>query len=88
MSDYAHVCIVICAEFLLATGCAYVAIDACISGLDSQSLKRLKLTPEKLSVLSSGIAAIAASEYCLGRILARTELAEGLVLDRISCSIG
>ena len=58
------------------------------SGLDQQSLKRLKLTSEKISVLVAGITAIANDEPCLGRMLAQTELADGLVLDKLSCSLG
>jgi len=58
------------------------------SGLDQQSLKRLKLTPEKINVLVAGITAIAEDEPCIGRMLAQTELADGLLLDKLSCSLG
>ena len=58
------------------------------SGLETQSLKRLKLTPDKLSTLCLGITNIAHEPVCIGKLLEQTELAEGLILDKISCSLG
>mmetsp|Transcript_13803 Transcript_13803/g.23023 ORF Transcript_13803/g.23023 Transcript_13803/m.23023 type:complete len:772 (+) Transcript_13803:20-2335(+) len=56
--------------------------------LSLQMLNRLKLTKDKLDTLSKGIRAIASSEDPIGQVLAKTELAESLVLDKVSCPIG
>ena len=58
------------------------------AGLEGQLLKRLKLTPEKLRTLEEGIRSIAAQDEPLDRLLAKTELAAGLELEKISCPIG
>lgn len=52
------------------------------------NLKRLQLTVEKLQVLSAGIRSISGQEEPIGALESRTELTEGLVLDKISCPIG
>ena len=74
-------------EILAANALDYAAAEK--NGLDGQMLNRLKLTSEKLNVLSTGICSIAAeSNVCLDKILDTTEIATDLVLNKISCSIG
>lgn len=51
-------------------------------------LKRLQLTEDKLDTLCKGIRSIAEQDEPLDALLSRTELADGLVLDKRSCSIG
>ena len=58
------------------------------SGIAGPSLKRLKLTPEKLRTLVEGIRSIAAQDEPIGELLARTELADGLVLEKLTSPIG
>jgi gamma-glutamyl phosphate reductase len=53
------------------------------AGLEGPALKRLKLTDEKIQALMDGIRAIAAQDEPIGRILARTELSEDLILDKV-----
>lgn len=50
--------------------------------------KRLRFDEAKLSDVLSGLRALAAMEDPIGREQLRTELAEGLVLSRVSCPIG
>ena len=52
------------------------------------NLKRLRLTKEKLDVLSDGIRSIARQEEPIGALQSRMELSEGLILDKISTPIG
>ena len=49
---------------------------------------RLKLSRPKLDTLAAGIRSIAAAEEPLGRVLRRTELAEGLELEQVTAPIG
>ena len=58
------------------------------SGITGPSLKRLKLTPEKLRTLVEGIRSIAAQDEPIGELLTRTELADGLVLEKLTSPIG
>lgn len=67
------------------------AIDlaaAARDGVEGALVQRLKLTPAKLATLAAGVRAIAAQPEPLGRVLARTEIAEGLVLDKTTAAIG
>ena len=57
-------------------------------GLLGQLLKRLRLTPEKIDALVDGIKSIANQEEPIGKLLSRTELAEGLELQKVTCPIG
>lgn len=50
--------------------------------------KRLRFDGAKLSDVLSGLRALAAMEDPIGREQLRTELADGLVLSRVSCPIG
>lgn len=56
--------------------------------LSKATLDRLKLTRHKLEEMAHSMAAVA--ELCdpIGRVLQRTELDTGLMLDRISCPLG
>lgn len=55
----------------------------------SQALyQRLVLTPEKLGGMIAGVRAVAALPDPAGRILARTLLDEGLVLEKVTCPLG
>lgn len=65
---------------------AETALVDCL--LDIQVVSRLKLTHEKLATLVEGIRAIADQTEPIGQLLLRTELAEGLVLEKSSCPIG
>jgi len=51
-------------------------------------LQRLILKPAKLEQLASGIRAIAKQEEPIGRLIQRMEVAQGLVLDKITAPIG
>ena len=50
--------------------------------------KRLRFDEAKLTDVLSGLRALAAMEDPIGREQLRTELADGLVLSRVSCPIG
>lgn len=55
----------------------------------SQALyQRLVLTPEKLRGMIAGVRAVAELPDPAGRILARTLLDEGLVLEKVTCPLG
>jgi len=51
-------------------------------------LQRLVLKPAKIQILADGIRAIAAQEEPIGRLLTRTEVADGLILDKVTAPIG
>lgn len=51
-------------------------------------LNRLRLTDQKLDSLVDGIRSIARQEEPVGKVLARTELSAGLVLEKTTCPIG
>jgi len=57
-------------------------------GLSGPSLKRLILNREKLTTLCDGIRQIACSPEPLGKLVSRTEVSQGLILDKITCPIG
>lgn len=57
-------------------------------GSNIQSLKRLLLTKEKLATLCDGIRQISRISEPLGKLISRTELAQDLILDKITCPIG
>ena len=50
--------------------------------------QRLKLTNEKIQTLVAGLRALAAAEDPLGTLLARTQLDENLILDKITIPLG
>eukprot|EP00198_Chlamydomonas_reinhardtii_P006367 XP_001695703.1 glutamic-gamma-semialdehyde dehydrogenase [Chlamydomonas reinhardtii] len=51
-------------------------------------MQRLVLKPAKIAQLAEGIRAIAAQEEPLGRLLRKVEVAEGLILDKVTVPIG
>lgn len=57
-------------------------------GLAAPSLKRLKFDEGKLRDVCAGLRSLAAMEDPIGHEQLRTELAQGLVLSRVSCPIG
>ncbi|MDO5376698.1 MAG: glutamate-5-semialdehyde dehydrogenase [Clostridia bacterium] len=57
-------------------------------GLSAPALKRLRFDEGKLADVCRGLRALAAMEDPIGRVQLRTELADGLVLTRVSCPIG
>ena len=56
--------------------------------LEPALAQRLKLSEEKLLTLVDGLRELERAEDPLGRILARTELDDGLVLDKVSVPLG
>ena len=57
-------------------------------GLAAPALKRLKFDAHKLNDVCAGLEQLAAMDDPIGQEQLRTELADGLVLSRISCPIG
>lgn len=57
-------------------------------GLSAPALKRLKFDQSKLDDVCAGLRALAQMEDPIGHEQLRTELAEGLILSRVSCPIG
>jgi glutamate-5-semialdehyde dehydrogenase len=56
--------------------------------LEPAMAQRLQLSAEKLATLVSGLRGLEHTEDPLGKLLARTELDEGLTLDKISVPLG
>lgn len=56
--------------------------------IDNTLMQRLKLRPSKLQALAAGIRAIANQEEPIGRQLSNMEVAEGLMLEKVSSPIG
>ncbi|KAL6055195.1 Delta-1-pyrroline-5-carboxylate synthase [Balamuthia mandrillaris] len=74
-------------EYILAenrTDC----MEAESSGVAEALQARLKLTSAKLRGLAEGVRSIANSDEPIGRLLRKTELAEGLVLEKRTVPIG
>ena len=63
-------------------------IAAAKTVVSAVNLKRLQLTDDKLDVLVAGICSIAGQEEPLGQTMSLTELAEGLLLEKVTCPIG
>lgn len=63
-------------------------IEVAKGGIADALLQRLILKPNKISQLADGIRAIASQEEPIGKLINRTELAEGLVLDKVTSPIG
>jgi len=59
-----------------------------IAGLAGPLLYRLKLTSEKIKALVDGIRSIAAQSEPIGQVTARTLVADGLTLEKITAPIG
>ncbi|XP_027190999.1 delta-1-pyrroline-5-carboxylate synthase isoform X3 [Cicer arietinum] len=62
--------------------------DAVTAGYDKSLISRLTLKPEKISRLAKSVRMLADMEEPVGRILKRTELADKLILEKISCPLG
>ncbi|KAL8504710.1 hypothetical protein ACS0TY_016045 [Phlomoides rotata] len=58
------------------------------AGYEDSLISRLMLKPGKISALAKSIRTIAEMEEPIGQILRKTELAEGLVLEKITCPLG
>ncbi|KAK1320414.1 hypothetical protein QJS10_CPA03g01719 [Acorus calamus] len=58
------------------------------SGYDKSLISRLTLKPGKVSSLAKSIRVLADMEEPIGRVLKRTELADGLILEKTSCPLG
>lgn len=63
-------------------------IKAAQGKISEALLQRLILKPNKISQLAAGVEAIAAQDEPVGRLLSRIEVAEGLVLDKVTSPIG
>ncbi|KAL5740534.1 hypothetical protein ACOSP7_029417 [Xanthoceras sorbifolium] len=58
------------------------------AGYEKALVSRLSLKPGKISGLAKSIRVLADMEEPIGRILRRTELADGLILEKTSCPLG
>ena len=56
--------------------------------ISSATLNRLRLTDKKLSEMTRSMLAVADLPDPVGRVLERTELDSGLILDKITCPLG
>ncbi|XP_019448549.1 PREDICTED: delta-1-pyrroline-5-carboxylate synthase-like [Lupinus angustifolius] len=62
--------------------------DAEAAGYGKSLISRLTLKPEKISCLVKSVRMLADMEEPVGQILKRTELADKLILEKISCPLG
>ncbi|KAL2248841.1 delta-1-pyrroline-5-carboxylate synthase [Sesamum indicum] len=74
-------------KLIIAENEADVA-DAQQAGYEKSLVSRLALKPGKISSLSNAIRVLANMEEPVGRVLKRTELSEGLVLEKTSSPLG
>lgn len=58
------------------------------AGYDKSLISRLALKPGKIPALANSIRVLADMEEPIGRLLRRTELADGLILEKTSCPLG
>ncbi|XP_021821672.1 delta-1-pyrroline-5-carboxylate synthase-like [Prunus avium] len=58
------------------------------NGYEKALISRLALKPGKIAALATSIRKLADMEEPIGRVLQKTELAEGLVLEKVSCPLG
>jgi glutamate-5-semialdehyde dehydrogenase len=63
-------------------------LDAWSGKLAASLYARLKLDPPKIRPIVQGVRDIAAAPDPIGRVLARTKLADGLILDKVSVPLG
>ena len=75
------------ADAILAANAADVAA-ADAAGVDGALRQRLGMSRAKLTTLAAGVRSVAAQPEPLGAVLARTRLADGLVLEKTSAAIG
>ncbi|KAK9677507.1 hypothetical protein RND81_11G147900 [Saponaria officinalis] len=59
-----------------------------LAGYDRSLVARLALKPGKISSLAKSIRVLADMEESIGQILKRTEVADGLILEKTSCTLG
>lgn len=62
--------------------------EECAASLPPALAQRLKLNNEKIQTLVAGLRALAAAEDPLGALLARTQLDDNLILDKIAVPLG
>ncbi|WVZ17200.1 hypothetical protein V8G54_010182 [Vigna mungo] len=62
--------------------------DAVTAGYENSLISRLTLKHEKISKLAKSVRMLAAMEEPIGQILKRTEIADKLILEKISCPLG
>lgn len=58
------------------------------AGITKSLISRLTLKPGKVASLAKSIRILADMEEPIGKILKRTQVAEGLILDKITCPLG
>lgn len=63
-------------------------VAAQLAGYEKSLISRLTLKPGKISSLSDSIRVLANMEEPIGQVLKRTEIADGLVLEKTSCPLG
>lgn len=63
-------------------------VEAATGTISDSLLQRLILKPAKISQLADGIRSIARQEEPIGKLLCKTELADGLVLEKVTSPIG
>ncbi|KAL9231388.1 hypothetical protein vseg_006623 [Gypsophila vaccaria] len=59
-----------------------------LAGYDRSLVARLALKPAKITSLAKSIRVLADMEEPIGQILKRTEVADGLILEKTSCPLG
>ncbi|CAA7392705.1 unnamed protein product [Spirodela intermedia] len=59
-----------------------------LAGYEKSLVSRLTLKPGKISSLANSIRVLADMEEPIGQVLKRTELADGLVLEKTACPLG
>ncbi|KAL7147742.1 hypothetical protein ABFS83_06G127100 [Erythranthe nasuta] len=74
-------------KVIIAENEADVAL-ALQDGYERSLLSRLELKPDKIKSLANAVRMLANMEEPVGRILKRTELSEGFVLEKTSCPLG
>ncbi|KAJ4978838.1 hypothetical protein NE237_009618 [Protea cynaroides] len=62
--------------------------EALQGGYEKSLISRLTLKPGKISSLAKSIRVLAEMEEPVGHVLKRTELADGLILEKTSCPLG
>ncbi|KAL6326757.1 hypothetical protein AAG906_010932 [Vitis piasezkii] len=59
-----------------------------LAGYEKSLVSRLVLKPGKISSLANSIRVLANMEEPIGHVLKRTEVADGLILEKMSCPLG
>lgn len=63
-------------------------VAAQLSGYEKSLISRLTLKPGKISSLANSIRVLGKMEDPIGHVLKRTEIADGLILEKTSCPLG